>query len=93
MLFNNAEMDKIIEGTNIDKSAVKRYRYKIGRYSDEPKTKGEKKQLEWIEAVPSFMYDLRDIITYLKENCDNETKRQVANNLHIYFYVDIIKRS
>lgn len=93
MLFNNAEMDRIIEGTNIDKSTVKRYRYKIGKYSDEPKTKGEKKQLEWIEAVPSFMYDLRDIISYLNEHCNNETKRQVAFNLKSYFYVDIIKRS
>lgn len=93
MLFYNAEMDKIIEGTTIDKTKVKRYRYKIGRYSDEPKTKGERKQLEWIEAVPSFMYDLRDIIQYLKEYCDNKTKRQVADNLKSYFYVDIVKRS
>lgn len=93
MLFNNAEMDKVLEGTNINKREIKRYRYRLGAYDEYPKTEGEKKQLEWIDVVISYMTDLRDIISYLKEHCDNKTKRQVAYNLKSYFYVDIIKRS
>lgn len=93
MLFNNAEMDKVLENTKIDKKDIKRYPYRLGAYDEYPKTKGELNQLKWIDVVISYMTDLKDIITYLNEHCDNKTKRQVAFNLKSYFYVDIIKRS
>jgi hypothetical protein len=39
MLFNNAEMDKVLENTKIDKKDIKRYPYRLGTYDEYPKTK------------------------------------------------------